>query len=74
MTSQFLLQCNKPSKTYPKLCSDDRRLATCTLSLSLGTLAVDSSFRGGFAVFHEFIIPIPTDALFDPVNVMGDYY
>jgi hypothetical protein len=37
-----------------------------------GDGGVDRCFHGGFALFHEFVVPVPTNAIFDPVNVVGD--
>ena len=30
-------------------------------------------FGGELAMFHEFVLPIPTNSIFDPVNIVGDY-
>ena len=32
---------------------------------------VGCGFGGKFVMFHEFVLPVPTNAIFDPVNVVG---
>jgi hypothetical protein len=80
MLSQFIsprdIQQKTPNSklnTYStKLCSNSGGF-----DIRFGCVGFDVAFcrgGGGFAMLHEFVIPVPTNALFDPVDIMGNYH